>query len=386
MKEVDGETIEAFVDEVKAEPLIPQLPAPGKIVSEQPVEKWGATRLVLSNGVNVIVKHTDFKADEILFDAQALGGTSVIPDSYANSLAVFDDMVSAAGGLGDYTNKDMQKYLQGKQASVQLKFDDYTRDLAGSTTPKDLPTLMELVYMYFTGFNMNADEFTATQKMIEGMLKNQENTPEFVFGQKLLETLYANPRKQVPTSAIVNGADRQQIIDIERQLTANAADYTFFFVGNINMDTFRPLVEQYIATLPADAAKATKAPQFNESLAIKPGDKTITYTTPMQTPPDICLRNRVRQGQLLSRQPRSRFGGRTDSVETSARHRPRRDGCRLLHLGQRQHGPSRSLPEHRDPKRLPHETGEEAGSARLHRTGIQEHGIRRHRRGAGQDY
>lgn len=284
MKEVDGETIEAFVDEVKAEPLIPQLPAPGKIVSEQPVEKWGATRLVLSNGVNVIVKHTDFKADEILFDAQALGGTSVIPDSYANSLAVFDDMVSAAGGLGDYTNKDMQKYLQGKQASVQLKFDDYTRDLAGSTTPKDLPTLMELVYMYFTGFNMNADEFTATQKMIEGMLKNQENTPEFVFGQKLLETLYANPRKQVPTSAIVNGADRQQIIDIERQLTANAADYTFFFVGNINMDTFRPLVEQYIATLPADAAKATKAPQFNESLAIKPGDKTITYTTPMQTP------------------------------------------------------------------------------------------------------
>ena len=284
MKEVDGETIEAFVDEVKAEPLIPQLPAPGKIVSEQPVEKWGATRLVLSNGVNVIVKHTDFKADEILFDAQALGGTSVIPDSYANSLAVFDDMVSAAGGLGDYTNKDMQKYLQGKQASVQLKFDDYTRDLAGSTTPKDLPTLMELVYMYFTGFNMNADEFTATQKMIEGMLKNQENTPEFVFGQKLLETLYANPRKQVPTSAIVNGADRQQIIDIERQLTANAADYTFFFVGNINMDTFRPLVEQYIATLPADVAKATKAPQFNESLAIKPGDKTITYTTPMQTP------------------------------------------------------------------------------------------------------
>lgn len=284
MKEVDGETIEAFVDEVKAEPLIPQLPAPGKIVSEQPVEKWGATRLVLSNGVNVIVKHTDFKADEILFDAQALGGTSVIPDSYANSLAVFDDMVSAAGGLGDYTNKDMQKYLQGKQASVQLKFDDYTRDFAGSTTPKDLPTLMELVYMYFTGFNMNADEFTATQKMIEGMLKNQENTPEFVFGQKLLETLYANPRKQVPTSAIVNGADRQQIIDIERQLTANAADYTFFFVGNINMDTFRPLVEQYIATLPADAAKATKAPQFNESLTIKPGDKTITYTTPMQTP------------------------------------------------------------------------------------------------------
>ena len=86
MAEVDAENIEAFVDEVKAEPLIPQLPAPGKIVSETPVEKWGATKLTLSNGVEVVVKPTQFKADEILFDAQALGGTSVLPDSYASTL------------------------------------------------------------------------------------------------------------------------------------------------------------------------------------------------------------------------------------------------------------------------------------------------------------
>jgi len=284
MKEVDGETIEAFVDEVKAEPLIPTLPTPGKIVSEQPLEQWGATRLVLSNGVNVVVKHTDFKADEILFNAQALGGTSVIPDSYANSLILFDNMADMAGGLGDYTNKDLQKYMQGKQASVGMEFDDYTRNISGSTTPKDLPTLMELLYMHFTGFNIDETTFEATQKMLEGILKNQENNPQFIFGQKLLETLYANPRKRVATVATVEAADRQQIIDIARQLTANAADYTFFFVGNIDMNTFRPLVEQYIATLPADAAKATKAPQFTESLAIKPGDKQLSYTTTMQTP------------------------------------------------------------------------------------------------------
>ena len=114
MQEVNGEEIEAFVDEVKAEPLIPQLPVPGKIVSEEPIEKWGATKLTLSNGAVVIVKTTDFKADEILFDAQALGGTSVLPDSYANSL-IFFPVASQMNGLGDYTNKDLQKYLQGKQ-------------------------------------------------------------------------------------------------------------------------------------------------------------------------------------------------------------------------------------------------------------------------------
>ena len=146
MAEVDAENIEAFVDEVKAEPLIPQLPAPGKIVSETPVEKWDATKLTLSNGVEVVVKPTQFKADEILFDAQALGGTSVLPDSYASTLVLFPYAADAVMSLGDYTNKDLQKFLQGKQVSVDLQFGNYLRDVAGSTTPKDLTTAMEMLF------------------------------------------------------------------------------------------------------------------------------------------------------------------------------------------------------------------------------------------------
>lgn len=283
MQEVNGEEIAAFVDEVKAEPLIPQLPAPGKIVSEEPVEKWGATKLTLSNGAVVIVKTTDFKADEILFDAQALGGTSVLPDSYANSL-IFFPIASQMNGLGDYTNKDLQKYLQGKQVSVTAGFSDYTRDISGSTTPKDLPTMMELLYMTFTNFNYTPEEFLAAQKMYEGIIKNQETNPQYIFGRDLQKALYSNPRKQALSVEAVQGAQLDQTLDIARKMTANAADYTFFFVGNIDMDTFKPLVEQYIATLPADASKAVKAPKFDASLSIQPGDKEIGFKTAMQTP------------------------------------------------------------------------------------------------------
>lgn len=283
MQEVNGEEIEAFVDEVKAEPLIPQLPVPGKIVSEEPIEKWGATKLTLSNGAVVIVKTTDFKADEILFDAQALGGTSVLPDSYANSL-IFFPVASQMNGLGDYTNKDLQKYLQGKQVSVTAGFDDYTRDISGSTTPKDLPTMMELLYMTFTNFNYTPEEFLAAQKMYEGIIKNQETNPQYIFGRDLQKALYSNPRKQALSVEAVQGAQLDQTLDIARKMTANAADYTFFFVGNIDMATFKPLVEQYIATLPADASKVVKAPKFDASLSIQPGDKEIGFKTSMQTP------------------------------------------------------------------------------------------------------
>lgn len=283
MDEVNAENIEAFVDEVKAEPLIPQLPAPGKIISEEPLEKWGATKLTLSNGATVIVKTTDFKADEIIFDAQALGGSSVFPDTYANSIIAFPVMAEQSG-LGDYTYKDMQKYLQGKQVTVQPQLDAYTRDIAGSTTPKDLPTAMELLYMSFTSFNITPEEFLASQKQYEGILKNQESNPQYIFQRDLSKALFTNPRKQALSAETVAAATLDQTLEIAHKMTANAADYTFFFVGSIDMDTFRPLVEQYIATLPADKATATKAPVYLESLNIQPGDKEITFTTEMQQP------------------------------------------------------------------------------------------------------
>lgn len=284
MAEVDAENIEAFVDEVKAEPLIPQLPAPGKIVSETPVEKWGATKLTLSNGVEVVVKPTQFKADEILFDAQAIGGTSVLPDSYANTLVLFPYAADAVMSLGDYTNKDLQKFLQGKQVSVDLQFGNYLRDVAGSTTPKDLKTAMEMLYMTFTNFNVVPSEFEGVQKQFEGVLKNQVNNPEYIFQSRLLESLYENPRSRALSIEAINGAKADQFRDVVRKMTANAADYTFFFVGNIDMDAFRPLVEQYIATLPADAAAKTVKPEILPSLLVKAGEKQTVSSAKMQTP------------------------------------------------------------------------------------------------------
>ncbi len=284
MAAVDAEDIPAFVDEVKDEPLIANLPAPGKVVATQELPQWGATEWTLSNGAKVVVKKTDFKADEILLDAQALGGTSVYPDSYANTLIFLPQGALGQYGLGTYTYKDVQKYLQGKQCQVSFQFDDYCRDISGSTTPKDLKTMMELLYSHFTQFNMSADEFQATQNMITGFLHNQETNPQYIFSRDLRKALYDTPRKSALTVEAVENASLDEINKIVKDMTANAADYTFFFVGNVDMDELKTLCEQYIATLPGDAATASKAPVVDGSLGVKKGEKVTTFTAPMQTP------------------------------------------------------------------------------------------------------
>ncbi|MDE5979413.1 MAG: insulinase family protein [Muribaculaceae bacterium] len=284
MAAVDAEDIPAFVDEVKDEPLIANLPAPGKVVATQELPQWGATEWTLSNGAKVVVKKTDFKADEILLDAQALGGTSVYPDSYANTLVFLPQGALSQYGLGTYTYKDIQKYLQGKQCQVNFQFDDYCRDISGSTTPKDLKTMMELLYSHFTQFNMSADEFQASKNMITGFLHNQETNPQYVFSRDLRKALYDNPRKAALTVEAVEAASLDEVNRIVKDLTANAADYTFFFVGNVDMDELKTLCEQYIATLPGDAATASKAPAIDGSLGLKKGEKVTSFTTQMQTP------------------------------------------------------------------------------------------------------
>ena len=286
---VDGETIEPFVDDVKAEPLIEKLPSPGKITGVMPLSKWDAQIWMLSNGARVIVKSTKFKDDEILFSAAANGGYSTLADIEESSLR-FMGAALEQKGLGTYSNMDLQKYLSGKQAGVSVQWMPFARSLSGNSTPKDLPTLMELIYMTFTDINFTAEEFEALQKTYEGILHNQESSPNFIFSQKVQESLYSNPiARSILTVDDVKNAKRDEIIRISKAMTANAADYTFVFVGNVELDSLRPLVEQYIASLPSDKANSVTTVTPGEPYQIVKGKQAFTYNAPMQTPQTFAL-------------------------------------------------------------------------------------------------
>lgn len=282
LSQVEAENIAPYVDNVKDEPLVSELPAAGKVVKENMLSDFGAKEWILSNGAKVILKKTDFKADEINMMAVAKGGTSVYGNDKAADL-MFMPAVLEQHGLGSFTNSELTKLMAGKQVSLKVSLDDYVRRLSGNTTPKDLKTYMEMIYMTFTGLTVTPDEFTAMQNLYKGVIQNQEQNPNFVFQKKVQEFLYSSPNKQVFGVSDIEKANREDILSIIREQLANAAEFTFVFSGNFDEAELKALVEQYIATLPSVKGKKQEL-RYNPAVEIKSGNEEKEFSLKMEVP------------------------------------------------------------------------------------------------------
>ena len=282
LSQVEAENIAPYVDNVKDEPLVSELPAAGKVVKENILSDFGAKEWILSNGAKVILKKTDFKADEINMMAVAKGGTSVYGNDKTADLMLMP-LVLQQHGLGNFTNSDLTKLMAGKQVSLNVSFDDYVRNLYGNTTPKDLKTYMEMIYMTFTGLTVTEDEFAAMQNLYKGLIHNQEQNPNFIFQKKVQEFLYTSPNKQVLGVGDIEKANRENILSIIREQLANAADFTFVFSGNFDEAELKTLVEQYIASLPSVKGKKQKV-KYDSAVEIKPGSEEKDFTMKMEVP------------------------------------------------------------------------------------------------------
>lgn len=282
LSQVEAENIAPYVDNVKDEPLVSELPAAGKVVKENMLSDFGAKEWILSNGAKVILKKTDFKADEINMMAVAKGGTSVYGNDKAADL-MFMPAVLEQHGLGSFTNSELTKLMAGKQVSLKVSLDDYVRRLSGNTTSKDLKTYMEMIYMTFTGLTVTPDEFTAMQNLYKGVIQNQEQNPSFVFQKKVQEFLYSSPNKQVFGVSDIEKANREDILSIIREQLANAAEFTFVFSGNFDEAELKALVEQYIATLPSVKGKKQEL-KHNPAVEIKSGNEEKEFSLKMEVP------------------------------------------------------------------------------------------------------
>lgn len=282
LSQVEAENIAPYVDNVKDEPLVSELPAAGKVVKENMLSDFGAKEWILSNGAKVILKKTDFKADEINMMAVAKGGTSVYGNDKAADL-MFMPAVLEQHGLGSFTNSELTKLMAGKQVSLKVSLDDYVRRLSGNTTPKDLKTYMEMIYMTFTGLTVTPDEFTAMQNLYKGVIQNQKQSPNFVFQKKVQEFLYTSPNKQVFGVSDIEKANREDILSIIREQLANAAEFTFVFSGNFDEAELKALVEQYIATLPSVKGKKQEL-KHNPAVEIKSGNEEKEFSLKMEVP------------------------------------------------------------------------------------------------------
>lgn len=237
--------------------LVDNPPAGGTVVSERQVKEIGVTEWKLSNGVRVLLKPTDFKADQIIFSAYSPGGASLLPDSTFLS-ASGADLIPAISGVGKFSLVDLQKFLAGTKASVSTSIGDLAEGISGEGSPRDLETMLELVYLYFTAPRLDTSAVTAFLERYKGVLANRNSSPEVAFSDTLQVTMSQHSRRAQPiSSALVDSISLSKSFDFYKERFADASDFTFVFVGNINLDSVKPRIAKWLGGLPATGRKET---------------------------------------------------------------------------------------------------------------------------------
>ncbi|HSU50414.1 MAG TPA: insulinase family protein [Segetibacter sp.] len=248
-------TLKAYEDKVLKGSLLAKKPVAGKITEEKKVPELGVTELVLSNGARVILKPTDFKNDEVLMSAISKGGASLYNDSdylsvaNASSIALF-------GGIGNYDIMSLQKALTGKQVSVAPSIGQYSEGLSGSSTPRDLQTAFQLIYGYFTEPRKDTSMFEVLKQQLTASLANKGKDPNSVFGDSVSYIMSNyNLRRKPLTTERLGEINLDKAFSAYQDRFADASDFIFTFVGNFKVDSIKPLIETYIASLPATNRK-----------------------------------------------------------------------------------------------------------------------------------
>ncbi len=272
-----AQQVEAYAEEVVNTQLIAKLPKPGKVkkVEEGP---FGSKVWTLSNGVKVVWKQTDFKKDEISLTATSEGGylkamnTSRV--NRQNMGACFD-----IGGIGNFSPTDLRKALAGKNARMNLSIAQTTENINGSCAVKDFRTMFELLYLNMTAPRMDKELFQAWFNRVEQRMKNQMGTPNKIISDSSYQTFYKGIEELRPMELEeLQQLDYETSYRLSKERFANAADFTFFLIGNINEDSLRVMCQQYLATLPANKSREA----FNPGFPVTSGSRENRVDVPME--------------------------------------------------------------------------------------------------------
>jgi zinc protease len=250
MKTVTGKRIDPYVDVDAGQSLMDAKPKPGTIVKTTP-RSGGVTEWTLSNGATVVLRPTTVKEDQILFRATAPGGTSLASDADLPSARAADDVIGA-GGVGRFNDTTLDRILSGKAVAVFPYFGEINEGLSGGSTPQDLETMFQLLYLRFTAPRADPAAFAALVQQRKGLLANQMASPDIVFNRTLYSTLSKDHvRRQPETPETIDQWDLAKAMTFYKARFADASHFTFVFVGSFTLDMIKPFVETYVASLPA---------------------------------------------------------------------------------------------------------------------------------------
>ncbi len=252
MQRTSEATVEAHEDNLVIEPLLPtDTKLKGSAVKHTSFdERYGTTTWTLKNGVRIVVKPTTFKSDEIRMSGWANGGLSLLTDDEYDAGKLLEPLLEFSG-VDRFSANDLQKQLTGKVVEASLSVNEYSTGIHASCSPQDLETMLQLIYLEQTSPRWSEEDFLTLRKMVLAQLENASADPSYTLQERYLKLLYNdNPRRRQLTPERVAQLSFDTMPTLFNKLFPGIKGYTFVFVGNIDLDTLRPLVERYIGSIP----------------------------------------------------------------------------------------------------------------------------------------
>jgi zinc protease len=257
--------LDPWREELADAPLVARAPAPGRVVSERRHPAVDVTEWRLSNGARVLLKPTPFNADQVAIRGVSAGGTSLAPDSLVRH-ATSATGILAVGGLGAFPLDDLRKRLAGKVVSVGASIGGTTEEVSASGSPRDLETMLQLMYLQFTAPRVDSTAIAAWRASMRERLRNRSSSPAAAFQDTLVSVLtQAHPRAKPLTPEAVDSVRVERALRFHRERFADASDFTFVVVGAIVPDSIRPLVERWIGALPAAPAARRRSERARDT-------------------------------------------------------------------------------------------------------------------------
>lgn len=232
---------------------------PGTVVNRKVIGETGVTEYTLSNGLKVVLKPTDFKANEILMSAFAEGGLSNYPYEYTVFGGLIPQIVNLSG-VDKYSKTDLDKVLEGKVMSVNPYISDIYSGFNGNSNVADFETMLQLTHLYFTSPRTDTTAFLSYTTKIHQYLQNVLSSPTQYFFNETQYIRYGyNPETPdvIPTDEDWKHISYSKMLEVYHNCFKNAADYTFMFVGSFDNETVLPLLEKYLGSLPSSGTKST---------------------------------------------------------------------------------------------------------------------------------
>ena len=287
LKTVAEADIKANIEDVVNEPLISE-DLKGSPVKKAKEGIHGSTVWTLKNGLKVIVLPTDHKKDQVIFTLEKDGGKNNIP---AEDLTSFEDNIwklyLSNTGVSKFSGTTLPKLLAGKRVAASPYISGYSHGIKGQSAPKDIETAFQLAYLYYADPRFDENEFKVGIQQIEAVFPNIKNTPDFIYGVELDKILYdKNPRVVELNDETIAKANLKTIERNYRSLFSGVNGATLTIVGNVDLDTLKPLVEKYFGSL----AKGKKsAVNKKEIISFAKGNVNKTLELEMETPKSSVL-------------------------------------------------------------------------------------------------